>query len=185
MDSQLQFTTDGELRKDDQVLARVLPSEDGAFGRVVSSAHEYEIVRLRPNGWHFHLLDRHGEHGEFLPFRLRRGGRLRLGAEAISLGGRALHHGAWSFSTQDDRQIHATAKHARRGECKASADFEVALEAEDSIGALPASGEALAFGCWLIVQWQQPPSAGHGDASAVLAFGLGRLPDARPSPGTL
>jgi len=194
--TKLLFTADGLLREqapgaEPRVLSQVLEGPGGGGARLLAGEHEYEIVPLAKSGWGFELRNGDGAcSGGFQPFRLRRGGRLRVREVGLSLHGRPWAHEGWAFSLPDGRRVEATvtptdevtsngdgatadvatAAHADAG------SFVVVLEAVAPLELL-ALVEVLALGSWLIARWQLAPAADHvlGAAAAGtgLAIGLG------------
>jgi len=187
----LLFTPDGQLREQltdtpTRVIARILDGDDGTAPRLLCAGGEYRIVALAQQGGAVELRD--GEdrsRGGFQPFRLRRGGWLRVGDLTASLYGRPWSHEGWVFSTSDGQKVAATVaslvegrkdQDAWAGHAGANqpAAFVVLLEAAGTslpapaqlAEALPLPAEALALGCWLIAHWHRAPAGHH-----VLAAG--------------
>jgi hypothetical protein len=197
--AKLLFTADGLLREqargaEPRVLSHVVEGPSGTEARLLTGEHEYEIVPLVQGGWAFELLDRDGARsGGFQPFRLRRGGRLRVREVGVSLHGRPWAHEGWAFSLPDGRRVEATVTPTDEGTSKgdgATADaahadagsFAVALEAVASLELL-ALTEVLALGSWLIARWHVSPAADHVLASAATGTGLARASAKPPSAG--
>jgi hypothetical protein len=191
--TELLFTADGLLREhalgaSPRILARVV-EEPGGRLRLLAAEHEYEIVPSSQSGWALELREARGEpSGGFQPFRLRCGGRLRVGEVGMSLHGRPWSHEGWAFSLPDGRRVEATVANlagiTRNGDGAAApaegatqargvigvtkADqtpFVVVLEAAASLQVL-ALAEILALGSWLIARWHSTPTADHVLASA-------------------
>src|SRR5262245_50267388 len=174
----LLFTTDGELREEPtrgapvRVLARIVETPSGGLpSRLLCAEAEHEIVVLAQGGWAFELRDREGRRsGGFRPFRLRRGGRLRLGEITVALHGRPWSHEGWAFSTPDGRRVAATVV-ARGHEASPrldlgvapgrSAAIAVALDPAVPAENLPVPVGVLALGCWLILRWHRAVPADH------------------------
>jgi len=194
--TKLLFTADGLLREqapgaEPCVLSHVVEGPGGTGARLLAGEREYEIVPLAKSGWGFELRDGDGAcSGGFQPFRLRRGGRLRVREVGLSLHGRPWAHEGWAFSLPDGRGVEATV--TKMGEVTSNGDgtapdaastapaeagsLVVVLEAVASLELL-ALAEVLALGSWLIARWQLAPAADHvlGSAAAGtgLAIGLG------------
>ncbi len=200
--AKLLFTADGVLREqargaEPRVLSHVVEGPGGTEARLLAGEHEYEIVPLAQVGWGFELHDGHGARsGGFQPFRLRRGGRLRVREIGMSLHGRPWSHEGWAFSLPDGRRVEATVTPMDQGTSNgdgataevataAHADagsFVVALEAVASLELL-ALTEVLALGSWLIARWHVSPAADHVLASAATGTGLARASAKSPSAG--
>ncbi|MFI4990176.1 MAG: hypothetical protein ACHQHO_04600 [Solirubrobacterales bacterium] len=197
--TRLLFTADGQLREQarggkSRVLARVAEDRDGARFRLLAGNEEHEIVPFAQTGWGFELRDGEGARsGGFQPFRLRRGGRLRVREVRVSLHGRPWAHEGWALSLPDGRRVEANvtalgdewgraeqASHERvrggegaAGSAARDGAFAVQLEAVGSLELL-ALTEVLALGSWLIARWHVTPAADHVLASAAGGPGLGR-----------
>jgi hypothetical protein len=187
--TRLLFGSDGRLRDGKRTLAFVAADERaGALGRLVADDVEAAIVTPAGTaGWRFDLLDDGGARtGEFRPFRLRRGGRLRAGELTVALQGDSWSHDRWSFATRDGDRVEATVECVGERSVIGSADFEIMLEGRRPDAAQSQSAHALvlAFGCWLIAQWHalapgdhMLTSEGPADelASTLLAAGSGGI----------
>jgi hypothetical protein len=198
--AKLLFTADGLLREqageaEPRVLSHVVEGPGGTEARLLAGEREYEIVPLAQSGWGFELHEGNGARGGgFQPFRLRRGGRLRVREIGMSLHGRPWSHEGWAFSLPDGRRVEATVTNADEVNSNgdgATADnvtaadahagsFVVVLEAVASLELL-ALAEVLALGSWLIARWHLTPAVDHVLASAVLGTGL-TSSSARPAP---
>jgi hypothetical protein len=159
-------------------------SRDGRM-RLLAGEAEYEIVPLGPSGWAFELRDESGScSGGFRPFRLRRGGRLRVGEVGLALHGQPWSHEEWQFSTYDGRSLAATAPPPPRNAAADSATgADVALEmkpVESPADLL----EVLALGCWLISRWRSLPTVDHLLCSAASAGGIAAQRRKGPLRGT-
>ncbi len=184
------FTADGLLREqtrgaEPRILSHVVEGPTGTGARLLAGEHEYEIVPFAQSGWGFELRDGHGARsGGFQPFRLRRGGRLRVREVGMSLHGRPWSHEGWAFSLPDGRRVEATVTTtgdvSPNGD-RATADAATAVAAPGSfvvvlkaVAALQprALAEVLALGSWLIARWQMAPAADHVLASAVTGTGF-------------
>jgi hypothetical protein len=198
--AKLLFTAEGLLREqgrgaEPRVLSHVVEGPGGTGARLLAGEREYKIVPLAQSGWGFELHDGNGaRNGGFQPFRLRRGGRLRVREVGMSLHGRPWSHEGWAFSLPDGRKVEATvtptddvtsngdgttadvapAAHAPAG------SFVVVLEAVASLELL-ALAEVLALGSWLIARWHVAPALDHVLASAATGTGLASG-SARPAP---
>jgi hypothetical protein len=201
--TKLLFTADGLLREqalgaESRVLSHVVEGPDGAAERLLAGEREYEIVPLAQGGWGFELHDAHGARsGGFQPFRLRRGGRLRVLEVGMSLHGRPWSHEGWAFSLPDGRRVDATVATADQltsngnGTTAGAADATVrdaspgssvvVLEAVTSLR-LIALAEVLALGSWLIARWHMAPAVDHVLASAAAGTGLAGGGSAKPAP---
>ncbi len=204
--TRLSFTADGQLRErarggESRVLSRVVEGRNGTGPRLIAGDDEHEIVQLAQTGWGFELRDGEGARtGGFQPFRLRRGGRLRVREIGVSLHGRPWAHEGWALSLPDGRRVDATVtapgdepgEHAQRpgkwgvgdaaGGTAHSGAFVVTLEAVGSLELL-ALTEVLALGSWLIARWHMAPAADHVLASAAGGTGLARVSLKSPSAG--
>jgi hypothetical protein len=183
--TKLLFTAEGRLREqrrgggaareDGALGARfVQPGEGGASARLVlSGGREHEILPTGGSGWGFELRDADGlRSGGFQPFRLRRGGRLRVGEASLLLHGQPSRQDEWLFSTYDGHRLAATVPGAIRGRPDATAGVEVALETGESIEALPeALLDVMALGCWQIARWRSAPVVDHLLSSAPTGMG--------------
>jgi hypothetical protein len=186
--TRLLFTADGRLREqapgaEPHVLSHVIEGPGGTGARLLTGEREYEIVPSAQSGWGFELHDAHGvPSGGFQPFRLRRGGRLRVRDVGMSLHGRPWSHEGWAFSFPDGRRVEATVTPTDQvtpngdgiadAAAAAEADaFVVVLEAVPSIQ-LVALAEILALGSWLIARWHVTPAADHVLAASGAATGL-------------
>ncbi|HEY1450444.1 MAG TPA: hypothetical protein VGF47_05775, partial [Solirubrobacteraceae bacterium] len=75
----LKFTADGQLTSNARSLSRVSEAEDAASVRLLAGEAVHEIVPCASSSWAFDLREDDGSSGGgFRPFRLRRGGRLRV-----------------------------------------------------------------------------------------------------------
>jgi hypothetical protein len=195
--TKLLFTADGLLREqapeaEPRVLSQVVEGPGGG-ARLLAGEHEYEILPLAQSGWGFELRDGRGARsGGFQPFRLRRGGRLRVRELGMSLHGRPWSHEGWAFSLPDGRRVEATVRNTV--EVTSNSDgaaahavapagpgsFVVVLEAVASLQLL-ALAEILALGSWLIARWHLTPAADHVLASAAAGTGLASS-SAKPAP---
>lgn len=202
----LSFTADGQLREqarggEPRVLSRVVEEPDGAGARLITGEDEHEIVPFAHAGGGFELRDGEGFlSGGFQPFRLRRGGRLRVREIGVSLHGRPWAHEGWALSLPDGRRVEATvtalgaegelgkqqapAHELRNGNGAADGTarngaFVVLLEAVGSLELL-ALTEVLALGGWLIARWHVAPATDHVLASAAAGTGLARV-SAKPA----
>jgi hypothetical protein len=198
--TKLLFTADGLLREqtpgaEPRVLSHVVEGRGAVGARLLAGQHEYEIVPFAQSGWGFELLDGDGAcSGGFQPFRLRRGGRLRVREVGLSLHGRPWAHEGWAFSLPDGRRVEATvtpmdevtsngdgatAEVATPAHADAGS-FVVVLEAVASLELL-ALTEVLALGSWLIARWHVTPAADHVLTSASTGAGLASG-SAKPAP---
>jgi hypothetical protein len=126
-----------------------------------------EIVPCATSGWAFDLRDDDGgSGGGFRPYRLRRGGRLRVGAATVSLHGRPSSHAGWTFSTPDGRRVDATVAKDPAA-VVGGANLVVELRTEEPLHALLELADVLALGCWLIVRLHSMPAADHMLSSAA------------------
>lgn len=157
--SHLRFGADGRLSQGETILASVDWADDGSFARIVVRDSEYDIVRKQHTGWHFVVvaLTDGGAVCEFMPHQLHRGGRLKSDGTTVQLCGHPLHEDKWSFTGEGGLRIEARAKPLSDGIRASSSRVEVDLEVEESLGVLPNAPLMLAFGCWLIVQWDTFP----------------------------
>jgi hypothetical protein len=194
--TRLLFTADGQLREPTRgselrVLSRVVDRPGGTGARLVAGDDEYEIVPFARSGWGFELRDGGGACcGGFQPFRLRRGGRLRVHEVGVSLHGRPWAHEGWALSLPDGRRVEATVTTPAEGmqgdegaaDAARNGAFVVLLEAVGSLELL-ALTEVLALGSWLIARWHVAPAADHVLASAANGTGLARASAKLPSAG--
>ncbi len=199
--TRLLFTADGQLREptrgsEPRILSHVIEGPDGASARLLAGEDEHEIVPLAQSGWGFELRDGDGAlSGGFQPFRLRRGGRLRVREVGMVLHGRPWSHEGWAFSLPDERRVEATVTAANQeahqngsnanGSAAKAAVAEplvVVLEAVESLELL-ALAEVLALGSWLIARWQLTPAVDHVLASAAAGTGFAGGAAKGPSAG--
>jgi len=164
--TQLLFGPNGRLREDDRVLAFVVADErEQALGRLVAGAVEHVIVTPGDAAdWRFDLLDDDGRRtGGFRPFRLRRGGRLRLGELSVSLQGHSWSNDRWAFAVPGGQRVEATVKSPYERCLAGVAGVEIALELDAPADAVAQSAQALvlALGCWLIAQWHAVAPGDH------------------------
>lgn len=198
--AKLLFTADGLLREqargaEQRVLSHVVEGPGGTGARLLAGEREYEIVPLAQSGWAFELHDGHGvRSGGFQPFRLRRGGRLRVREVGMSLHGRPWSHEGWAFSLPDGRRVEATVMPTDEGTSNGdgatvdvgtgaqavAGSFVVVLEAVASLELL-ALADVLALGSWLIARWEMTPAVDHVLASAAVGTGL-TSSSAKPAP---
>lgn len=197
--TRLSFTADGQLHElardgEPRVLSRVVEDPEGTGARLISGEDEHEIVPFAQAGWGFELRDGEGAlSGGFQPFRLRRGGRLRVREIGVSLHGRPWAHEGWALSLPDGRRVEATVttpgdeweleeqapQQGMRGGDGAAGGaarneaFVVLLEAVGSLELL-ALTEVLALGGWLIARWHVTPAADHVLTSPAGGTGLAR-----------
>ncbi len=173
------------------MLARVAEDRGGAGARLLAGGHEHEIVPFTQTGWGFELRDGGGARsGGFQPFRLRRGGRLRVREVGVSLHGWPWAHEGWALSLPDGRRVegdrHVAGRRAGMGEqapeqgrpgsggtaggAAHNGSFVVLLEAVGALDLL-ALTEVLALGNWPIARWHVSPAADHVLASAATGTG--------------
>jgi hypothetical protein len=180
--ARLVFTADAHLREQTGgsevgVLSRVVEGRDGTLARLVAAQAEHDIAPPTTAGWAFELRDAAGGcSGGYRPFRLRHGGRLRVGEATASLHGSPWSHEGWAFSTPDGRTVEATVAapgarpSPRDGRCAVaggrSRTCAVVLDATGSLGAVLELADVLALGCWLIVRWHCTPVIDHVLAAA-------------------
>jgi len=155
--SQLLYASDGRLLDGERELVGFDASQ-GPFGSLTltSTGSQYEIARQKQHGWHMTLQDRGtGQQAfEFVPHPIGRGGHLRSGDETVELKGRPLGPSHWSFESADGAQIDATAHRDEESGPWPFGKLEVMLEGGEMVGAPAIAPLTLAFGCWLIVQWE-------------------------------
>jgi hypothetical protein len=162
----LRFGADGRLRAEGHVLASVVPDRRAdMLGRLVANDVEATIsTPAATAGWRFDLLDDGGlRTGEFRPFRLRRGGRLRAGELTVTLQGDSWSHDRWSFAMRDGDRVEATVERSDERGSIGPEGFEISLESGQPGAAQLRSAHALvfAFGCWLIAQWHALAPGDH------------------------
>jgi hypothetical protein len=169
----LLFTADGRLSAEKRSLSRVAEAHDEISAPLLTGQRRCEIVPCEPGSWAFDLRGDDGSSaGGFRPYRLRRGGRLRVGATAVSLHGRPSSHEGWLFTTLDGRRVEATVasdSSAVVGESVLAGEpgLAVKMRTEEPLHALLALADVLALGCWLIVRLHSAPSTDHMLSSAV------------------
>jgi hypothetical protein len=160
MADNLVFTADGRLLAGETVLAQVAGPDDEGFPQLVVGDHDYNIVRPERLGWHFELIDRwSGKRTcDLVPFRLRRGGRLRWSDGVVLLRRRPLRGKRWWFLAESGHRIEATARPVGHGfPGSVMRPLEVTLRSDQGIGPFPHEPITLAFGCWLVIQWDSMP----------------------------
>jgi hypothetical protein len=168
------------------VIAGFEHDEHGGFGCIVIGERRYEIVRDEPRGWHFRLLetDSRTETCEFARFRLRRGGKLTAREQVVTLRGRPLSPDRWTFASDAGWQIKAhsrpvgelTLAHAGRMQLtmgQIAGAVEVRLGGAE-VAIFGSSALLLAFGCWILVEWESVPVAPRDIGSGIA---LGSPPD--------
>lgn len=197
----LVFTTGGELREQTRdaqpprVIARIVEDAGGPRARLLCGASEHEILTTAGAAWGFELRDRERQpSGGFEPFRLRRGGRLRVGEAYAALHGRPWSHEGWVLSAPDGSRMDATVTASQDGlsqtrrtgiSVDASAAFAVVLDpvgGAASAASLSVAPELLALGCWLIARWHRAPVGDHvlgaSAAGTRMPSGSGEVPPA-------
>ncbi|HTA06789.1 MAG TPA: hypothetical protein VK774_10530 [Solirubrobacteraceae bacterium] len=168
----LNFTADGRLTSNARSLSSVSEAEGDASVKLLAGDATCEIVPRASSGWAFDLRKDDGSSGGgFRPFRLRRGGRLRVGTAAVSLHGRPSSHVGWSFSTPDGRRIDATVATDATA-VGDEPDLFVELQTQEPLDAVLELADVLALGCWLIVRWHSAPSTDHLLSAAAPSLGI-------------
>jgi hypothetical protein len=156
----LLFTADGRLSAEKRSLSRVDEACDEVSAPLLRGQRRCEIVPSALGGWAFDLRDDDGgSGGGFRPYRLRRGGRLRVGATTVSLYGRPSSQGGWSFLMPDGRRVEATV--ARVATAVGESDLAVEMYTDEPLHVLLELADVLALGCWLIIHWHSAPSTDH------------------------
>jgi hypothetical protein len=173
--SRLSFSVARELIEDGRVIARVEGADGEALARLVVGDDEYDIVQRRRRGWSFQLVERTSRRqiGDFVPFWIRRGGKIRLTGASVSLRSRLLRPERWTLSSDRGQRVEAI---TRPGETAPTIDAEswrqilqptgceVIFEAGARTGALPNELLVLAFGGWLMASWAIAPNGGVAPA---------------------
>jgi hypothetical protein len=178
----MRFDTNGRLLENEKVLASVDWTDDGSFARIVVGDGNYDIIRKKRTGWHFSVVPLAGGDAvcEFLPHQLHRGGRLKSGLSTLQLHGHPLHNDQWWFEGDGGLKIEAVAippsepptvdeaGGARLARGRGVVErLEVDLEVQESLDVLHDAPLLLAFGCWLIVQWDTFPMQVAGGGGFV------------------
>ena len=154
--STILLASDGQLRSNNRVLARIEKGEEGSFARVIVEEAKYEVIRGKRSGWGFvlvRLLNR-DVMCEFSPFHIRRGGRLRWGSSAIGLRSDIFRPRRWYFTVEGRRSVSVDVGAVRGGTRAGTENIEMRLCVEQTIQMVPEILSIIAFGCWLIVQWE-------------------------------
>jgi hypothetical protein len=159
--AEIVFGLDGRLRRGDEVVASVDDGNPGTFARVTVSHVEYDIVRTKRFGWHLALVRASSGSPvcQYVPSRIRRGGRLYSGDAITRLRARWLGGRQWYFLSQDGHRISAQARTGRQRTRGESPGMEVHLyEGHGSTDMTLHDLLVLVLGCWLIVQWEAAPT---------------------------
>jgi hypothetical protein len=173
----LVFGADGRLLAGEAELACVEWEGGPGTGRVTVGEHAYEVARRRRSGWRFDLLRAPGGRvaWEFHPHLLRRGGLLRGDGESLALRPKRLGSSVWRISGEGRATMVLVPQPSRaRGLGSAGTQIvtlaggspgQVVLTSSEGGFAPPPAPEALAFACWLVLEWIR--------AGAVAGFGGG------------
>jgi hypothetical protein len=164
------FGSDGQLRCDAAVIGHVTAGVDGAFAHMVVRDKTFDIVQR--SGWHFVVVT--APTGtpvcEFVRFRMRRGGRLRIGTSETKL--RAIRSRRWRFDSDDGNHfLVLTVRPLNREAQSQSRPIEVRTREEGWMRHSSNAPLLLTFGCWLIMQWESIVVPGPG-GSPILLEGL-------------
>jgi hypothetical protein len=167
---------ESKLLQGEAELARIEVELNSAItGRVIAAHREYAIVRPKRSGWHYRVVDPPSDTVvcNFHPYWMRRGGRLSSApGGSVVLSTRPFRTRAWRFTTEDGHRIDASVGPPRgaielrsdpSGEVRRATVVHtgdppvVTLRSEDLMSLLPDAVVTLAFGCWLIVQYESLP----------------------------
>jgi hypothetical protein len=167
----LVFGVDGSLRDGEKEIASVREADGPEFARVSVGNGKGEIVRRRRHGWRYQLVDARGERVicDFRPLLLRRGGTLSTPGQAMELRVHLLRSRGWSMSLAGQPDIRAIARPGRIGDdgvkgwrriTVSGIPRELVLTAEEMISLHEETRWMLAFGCWLVLQWEGTAMSG-------------------------
>jgi hypothetical protein len=158
------FERDGTLREGPDELARVDAGPSTEFATLTIGPRTYDIVRKRRAGWHFELVEAATERVAcvFHPHALRRGGTIQSGEDELKLKPTLSSRG-WTITAPGRAPIRARPRHAptRRGEARfavAGAAPQLLLSFPHTVPLAENARLAIAFACWLIVQWETIPA---------------------------
>jgi hypothetical protein len=164
----LVFGTDGRLLHGEALLAQVEEAAPPASALILTGERAFQIVRRRRGGWHFDLVEAEGGRRvacEYRPYLLRRGGRLNAGATGLALRPRRPGSNIWKLAGPGAAPIAIAAQRGAASavqgalaaaQLPARARLLLTMDTDTDTGAVPA--EALAFACWLVVQWERMPA---------------------------
>jgi hypothetical protein len=156
-DGSLVYGMDRRLREREVVRVGFEATAGSPWGCMVVGGHEYEIVREGRTGWHFSLLDREsGEQlYEFSRFRVLPGGTITGKGSRVTIRETLLRNGRWTFTSDDGWQVRATRTRRYPGR-------ELRLEHVGLMGVPSSEALLLAFGTWILVEWESVPVGGGG-----------------------
>jgi hypothetical protein len=156
-DGSLVYGMDRQLREREIVRVGFEATGGGPWGCMVVGGHEYEIVREGRAGWHFSLLDREsGEQlYEFSRFRVLPGGTITGQGSRVTIRETLLRNGKWTFTSDEGWQVRATRTRRYPGR-------ELRLEHVGLMGVPSSEALLLAFGTWILVEWESVPVGGGG-----------------------
>jgi hypothetical protein len=156
---ELTFAADGRLWSGSTMLANVTTGKPGTFARVMVGEAEYDLVRRARSGWHCAIVRSSDENAvcDFLPFRIKSGGRLRWGNVEIQLRRRPLASWQWYFMKMDGRCVLADAKAEREDTRLRGRSIKIRQRGEQAFDMRSSALVVLVFGCWLVVQWEAVP----------------------------
>jgi hypothetical protein len=135
------------------VLAYIEPdTSDNSFATVVIGNTFYKITREKKSGWRFRLFRIPDQSGicEFIPFYIRRGGRLRADHANIILGSRMLKARAWYLRLENGLDIDLDVK-GRSGGATMTINLNLRHGMSDQF---TGSLDVIMFGVWLVLQWE-------------------------------
>jgi hypothetical protein len=149
------FDSHGCLRRGEEVLATVTEDAPGAVARVTVKGVEYRVAVGKRGGWNFVMrrADSVSSACEFLPHRLRRGGRL-IGARSDVQLRRSWRVGQWHLVRADGFRIATRSKWVLERKRDEGRTLEIDLQAEQALDIDSDTLLATVFGCWLIAQWE-------------------------------
>jgi hypothetical protein len=160
----MNFGADGHLRREGVILASVEDGKPGTAACVLVGDARYDIIRGTGSGWHFVVARRSSSDAvcEFLPFRIRSGGRLRWGNVDIQLRRRPLGSWQWYFRLADDRRVLADARATPEDRRLGRGGIEVRQRTEQPFDLASSALVVLVFGCWLVMQLEATPIRASG-----------------------
>lgn len=165
------YGSDGELRCEAAVIGRVEAGGEGAFAHMVVGDRAFDIVQR--SGWHFVVLAAPSGTPicECVPFRMRRGGRLRIGNSETRLRAILLPFRRWRFDSDHGKPLVAVVARGEAQSQSGTRPIAVRMRAEEWMRHNANAPLLLTFGCWLITQWESVVVQGPGGSPILLGGG--------------